>query len=375
MKLLLSVLVGLVLIVGAPNHHAHALTKNDILGQLEEPLKNDLQLLAVNTPVWLAQHLPAMMNQSGLGAGIDLSGKSGGITFGIIPVHIGLMNRFDALGHGLQVLRLEETLPSNLAWPQMGVTLGIGLGNGVEIGADVRFIPKTNFAFVSDIDVEVGLLSVSTSLRWRINQAKGAMPAFVLGIGGAYASGTMGLGVGHKGAYTLPTAAGGSAVGLPASLTGTYSFEGSPLMSWEIFQISAELRVGWKLGVVRPYIGFGFGYNLGDIRGELAFNVRLTSDQLDLGDHAESYLEESYSTSPAQFTLRPQLGLDIVLGIVAITLQVELAVMAQEKLSEVVTGAAKQVDLSNGNYLFNDASRETSISAALVSTLAVRLQF
>ena len=336
-------------------------------------LTGDLGIVGVNTPVWLAQHLPAMMNQSGLGAGIELADKSGGISFGIIPLHLGVMNQFNQVGQGTEVLRFDKTLPAVLPWPQVGVTLGIGLGNGLELGADARFMPKTDFALNDQIGVEVGVLSASTTLRWRINSAKGGMPAFVIGIGGAYSKGTMDIGAGFQNAYSISTSQG--------TIEGTYLFEGSPRMSWEIFQISGELRVGWKLGAFRPYLGFGFGYSFGEVAGATSLKARVTVDKV--GGQAvseapkvEEYQDEYFVTTPAKFTLRPMFGLDFVFGIFDITLQAELALMTQEQLSlSDVDSAVRDLVSSNGDSLFDQASRQATVSAALVTTLAMRLQF
>jgi len=185
----------------------------------------------------------------------------------------------------------------------------------------------------------------------------------VLGIGGAYAQGTMAIGAGFQGAYQ------------EGPYSGTYHFEGSPRTDWQIFQVSAELRVGWKLGTVRPYVGLGFGYNFGEINGSTQLTATLTSNQGMEIQQPPSFSEEPYTTKPARFTIRPQLGLDLVFGIFALTAQVELAVMAQEQLGQDLDAELTGIIQAGENLLYNEAAKGTAVSAALVSTHAMRFQF
>jgi hypothetical protein len=343
-----------------------------------DKLSQDLGALSVNTPIWLSTHLPAMMGQSGMGAGIELSSDGGGgLSFGLIALNMGFMNQFNEVGKGTEMLGLEEALPNNIPWPQFGATLGLGLGGGFEIGADLRFIPETDLAMGELISTTVGLIAGSASMRWRINEPGGAMPAIVLGVSGGYHSGTMKIGAGFKSAYAIPASVPGGGSG---TVEGFYEFTGSPTMEWELYQVAPEIRIGWEIGPFRPYLGVGVGFSFGEITGSSKLTATVTVEKIDGNsvDQAPLIHEDStsyYSTPPAMFTLRPHVGFDVVLGIVAVTAQVELAVMTQDGLGTDLTGAAQSFDPSDGDILYNEASKDSTTSAALVTTLAARMQF
>ena len=340
--------------------------RDDVLGQLT----SDVQAVTVGLPIWMSQHLPAMMAETGTGAGINLSDDAGGFSIGLIPVRLGLMNQFNDVGKGTQLLELDKVLPGNFPWPQFGAVLGIGLGSGFELGADFQFLPKMDLAAGDNVDVSVGLFSIGGSLRWRMNDASGAVPAFVLGVGGSYYQGFLAAGGGYVGPYSYDTQAG------PA--TGTFSFAGAPRVEWNLAQINVELRTGWKLGVVRPYLGLGVGMTFGDAVGSAKVRAQATIDSVagqDVNQQPVFFEDQSFSfRSPAaKWTFRPHVGLDLVLGPIAITTQVDLAVMNQDRVSADVSGAAGSFDPSE-NILYNQASKSSQTSAALVGTVAIRFQ-
>ncbi len=343
-----------------------------------DQLSRDLGALSVNTPIWLSTHLPAMMGQSGMGAGIDLTNDGGGgFTLGLIGLHMGVMNQFDQVGKGTDMLGLEDQLPNNIPWPQFGATLGIGVGGGFELGADVRFIPETDLAMGKLISTTVGLVSASGSMRWRIVDPQGPMPAIVIGVSGGYHSGTMKIGAGFKSAYAVPATVPGGGTG---TVEGVYEFSGSPTMRWDLFQVSPEVRLGWEFGPFRPYLGVGAGFSFGEVTGGAELTATVTVDKVNGNDVDEDPLihEDStsyYSTPPAMFTLRPYVGVDLVLGIVAITAQAELAIMTQDGIGTDLTGAAESFIPSDGDMLYNEASKESTTSAAVVTTVAARIQF
>jgi len=319
-----------------------------------------------------------MMGQSGMGAGIDLSNDGGGgISFGLIGLHMGFMNQFSDVGKGTEMLGLEEELPDNIPWPQFGATLGIGLGGGFEIGADFRFIPETDLAMGKLISTSVGLISASGSMRWRVVDPVGPVPAVVIGVSGGYHSGIMKIGAGFKSAYAVPATVPGVGSG---TVEGVYEFSGSPTMRWDLYQVSPELRLGWEFGPFRPYLGLGAGFSFGEVTGSSELTATVTVDKVAGNAVSQEPLihEDStsyYSTPPAMFTLRPHVGFDIVLGIVAVTAQVELAIMTQDGLGTDLTGAAESFVPTDGDMLYNEASKESTTSAAVVTTVAARVQF
>ncbi len=351
-------------IASAPSARAEA--RDDVLGQLT----NDVQAVTVGLPIWMSQHLPAMMAETGTGAGINLSDDAGGFSIGLIPLRLGFMNQFNDVGKGTQLVEFDKVLPGNFPWPQFGAVLGIGLGNGFELGADFQFLPKMDLAASDNVDVSVGLFSIGGSLRWRLNDANGVVPAFVLGVGGSYYQGFLAAGGGYAGPYSYDTQAG------PA--TGTFSFAGAPRVEWNLAQVNVELRTGWKLGVIRPYMGLGLGMTFGDAVGSAQVRAQATIDNVagqDVNQQPVFFEDRSFrfSSPAAKWTFRPHVGLDLVLGPIAITTQLDLAVMNQERVSADVQGAAGSFDPSE-NILYNEASRSSQTSAALVGTVAIRFQ-
>ena len=351
--------------------------KANAQAEVLDTLASDLGALSVNTPIWLARHLPAMMGQSGMGAGIDLAGDGGGgFSLGIIALHMGLMNQFNEVGKGTQLLGMEASLPANLPWPQFGLTAGLGLG-GIELGADVRFIPETDLALGELISTTVGLISVSGSVRWRINEPAGPLPALVIGVSGGFHQGTMKIGAGFKSAYAVPATVPGVGTG---TVEGFYEFSGSPVMEWDLYQVAPEVRLGWEVGPIRPFIGLGAGFTFGEITGGAELTATVTVEKVAEQTVSEDPLIHKdttayYTTPPAMFTMRPYVGVDIVLGIVAITAQLDLAIMTQDGLGTDLTGAAESFMPSDGDILYNEAAKESTTSAALVTTVAARIQF
>ena len=276
-----------------------------------------------------------------------------------------------------EMLGLEEALPGNIPWPQFGATVGVSLGGGLELGADVRFIPESDLALGELISTEVGLLSASGSLRWRVVEASGPVPAVVLGVAGGFHKGTMKIGAGFKSAYTVPAEVPGVGTG---TVEGVYEFSGSPTMRWELYQVAPEIRLGWEVGPFRPYIGLGAGFSFGEVTGGAELTATVTVDKVNGQPVDEEPLIHKdstsyYSTPPAKFTLRPHVGFDVVLGIVALTTQVELAVMTQDSLGTDLTGAAESFMPEDGEALYVEASKKSPTSAALVTTVAARIQF
>ena len=192
------------LLVGGALEHAHAqqLTqeqKDSLVAQLGDSAPEDLitevTALAVNTPIWLSEHLPAMMPTGGIGGGLDTGNV---FVLGVMPVRVGLFNQFSQVAEGTDLLGFKDKLPGNMVWPQFGVTAGVGIpGTGLGFGADVQLLPETTLGD-EDMNISVNLISVAASLRWRINEPSGLLPSFVLGMGASYYHGSMTLGAGES---------------------------------------------------------------------------------------------------------------------------------------------------------------------------------
>lgn len=383
--------------------HAHAVSITDVLNddaltqelrsQLEAQAPADLiteiSALSVNTPIWLSEHLPAMMAQGGLGAGIDMGDF---FSVGVIPARVGLFNKFQDVAKGATLLGFEEKLPGNMIWPQFGVTGGLGLPGGLGIGGDFQMLPETDLGDES-LGVQVSLISVAASMRWRMNKGFGPLPAFIVSFGASYYYGAMEMGAGEQSEFSIPlTSDAIGALGLPVdtgdmNVVGSYNLHAAPRMSWSLIQLNPELRLAWKLGPLRPYAGVGLGITYGEVRGGAKLSAEVIVNGIEDGDGnypfemepivIEESLVDFYKTAPAKFTLRPHVGVDLtMLGFFAITAQLDLAVMKHDDIS------VYEEDLDDLQSSFHSDSPggmltggDSKIAAALVGTLALRLQF
>jgi len=351
------------LLLGSASAHAQ---EQDII----DYMKADLTRLSVNMPIWLAEHLPSMMGPVGTGAGTNIRDESGGFSLGIVS-RLGLFNNFDDVGNGLQVVDIQGDMPSLLPWPQFGVVLGVNLGSGFELGGDFQFLPQTDISS-GDVDLSAFIISAAVSSRVRLNKADGAVPAVVLGLGASYYAGRLEAGSGYKGRYSQTVD--------NQVVEGTFEIETAPAVDWSLFQVSPEIRLAWDIGgVFRPYVGLGLGLTFGTVDDHVHVHASATLDRVggqDVGEDVEYNADiVSFSTDPALYALRPHVGFDLVLGIVAITAQIDLAVMGKDKINSNLGDAADSFNPDDGNYLFNQNARDSRTQAAVIATLALRLQF
>lgn len=347
---------------------AAANPETELLGKFGD----DLNRLSVNLPVWLSQHLPSVMAPVGIGAGSGISDDSGAFKLGLVT-RVGLFNRLPDIGYGLELMDVGSELPSLLPWPQLGAVVGVNLGDGFEIGADVQFIPAMDIA-AEDVNLKASLLAVSATARYRINKADGFLPAFIVGLGGAYYSGDFSVGAGYENPWEETLEDG-------TRITGTARIDAAPGVSWSIFQFSPEVRLAWDVvGVFRPYIGFGAGLSFGEIGNRLSLRGTVTVDTIN-GQPAneDPYVYDaaslSFSTAPAKYTLRPHVGFDFILGVFALTVQVDLALSGKDRINTDFDDAAATWLTEDPNYLFNENTRSSQTHNAVVVTTAARVQF
>ncbi|MCA9517694.1 MAG: hypothetical protein KC635_22295 [Myxococcales bacterium] len=346
-------------------------SRADTSDELYNLVRDDLTALGVNLPVWMSQHLPGVMGSSGLGAGIELSDSSGGFSLGVVA-RMGLLNNFKDVGYGLELIDIRSEMPDLVPWPQIGIVAGFSLGHGLELGADIEFIPDMDIAG-DNVDLHAGLISVAGSLRWRANHAEGLVPAVILGVGLGYYGGTFELGAHYESGYS-ETVDGHTAV-------GTYTANAAPGTSWHIFQVAPELRIAWDIGgVFRPYLGFGVGFSFGNVADHAHVRATLTVDTIDgqpVNQDPIVYDDDIvlFETSPALYTLRPHVGFDLVLGIFALTVQAELAVMGADKIDGNFSSAAGTFDVQDDNYLYSKSSEGSQSNAAAILSVAARFQF
>ncbi|MFO0747742.1 MAG: hypothetical protein U1F43_19065 [Myxococcota bacterium] len=339
--------------------------------ELLDLIEGDLTALSVNLPIWMGEHITSVMAPVGIGAGSGIDDDSGAFKIGVLT-RLGLFNNFDDVGYGLKLVDLQPSLPSLVPWPQFGVVAGANLGNGFELGGDVQFIPAMDIAG-NNVNLNVALISVAVTGRYRINKADGALPAFIIGLGGSYYNGHFQIGSGYSKPYS-ETIDG-------HTVAGTYKVETAPTVEWSIFQLSPELRVAWDIGgVLRPYFGIGLGWSFGTVSDRVHLKASATVDSVDgTPQNRDPVVYDadvvSFDTKPSSYTLRPHIGTDILMGPVALTLQLDLAVMGKDKISTDLGEGASSFDPSDPNYLFNKNGRESLTQSALIGTVALRFQF
>jgi len=354
--------------LGALSPLAHAQSTTDDLRQL---IADDLTAIGVNLPVWMSQHITSVMAPVGLGAGSGIGDNSGGFTLGVVT-RLGLFNNFDDIGHGLKLVDIQSEMPSLVPWPQFGVVVGANLGDGIELGADVQFIPAIDVA-ADNLTLKASLISVGATLRWRVNKANGAVPAFIVGVGGAYYNGSFEIGAGYSESYS-ETVDG-------HTVTGRVKIATAPGSSWSIFQASPEVRLAWDIGgVFRPYLGFGVGLSFGTVGDELGVRGEATVETIDgqaVNEDPVVYEDKLvlYETDPALWTLRPHVGFDLVLGVIAFTAQLDLALMGKSEISANFADGAGSFDTTDPDFLFNENARNSQTQAALIATFVLRAQF
>lgn len=354
----------------------------DATQELMNQINHDIQSLSVNTPIWIAQHVPASMPTSAIGAPPE-HGDGPGFSMGIVLPRLGLFNQFNEVGEGTEFLGFEDQLPGNMLWPQFGVTASLMLGIGLEASVNIEGVP--NMSLGGDTaTVEVGNFSAGGNLRWRLSPAIGPLPGLVIGVGASYSTGTMKFGVSNKAGYTIPLQVDNGQGGfIETDVTGTYSFIGGPEMAWEMVQVAPEVRLVWAVGPVKPFVGLSVGITEGTVQGGANVTTRIEVDAIEAAgvtlDDSQTYTNSTtnlFSTEPARYTVRPHVGVDFDLGALSIAAQLDIAFLNNDQLStEIDTEALNDFDPEQEGGMFGDAQQDSQSSVALVGSLAMRIVF
>ena len=354
----------------------------DATQELLDQISHDIESLSVNTPIWIAQHVPAAMPSSAIGSAPD-HGDGPGLAIGVVLPRLGLFNQFSEVGQGTDFLGFDDQLPGNMLWPQFGVTAALRLGIGLEASVNIEGVP--NMALGGDTaTVEVGNFSAGGNVRWRLSPAVGPLPGLVVGVGASYSTGTMRFGVSGKSGYTIPLKVDNGLGGfVETDVTGTYSFVGGPEMAWEMMQVAPEVRLVWAAGPVKPFVGLSVGITEGTVQGGANVTTRIEVDEVQVQgvtlDDSQTYTKSEtnlFSTEPARFTVRPHVGVDFDLGALSIAAQLDVAFLNNDQLStEVDTEALNDFDPDQEGGMFGDAQQDSQSSVALVGSLAMRVVF
>ena len=203
----------------------------------------------------------------------------------------------------------------------------------------------------------------------------------VVGFGVSYYTGKMKISASQGGGFTVPVDFTIGGMSFPTQVEGTYDFEMAPEVNWKLYQLNPEIRLAWEIGPFQPYVGFGIGFTQGQVTGgaNVSAEVTVTAVGGDLFDQTlqspNSSYEEYYTTSPAAYTIRPHAGFDIDLGLFALTAQLDVAVMTSEKISTDLGDIEAAFNDVNEDTFYETAGKGSTTSAALVATVAARIQF
>ncbi len=333
----------------------------------------DLERLSVNLPVWMSQHLPSVMAPVGLGAGSGISNDAGSFKFGLMT-RVGIFNRLPDVARGVDLLDdVDDRIPNIFPWPQLGAVAGVNVGGWFEVGADVQFIPPMDVA-AEGLQLRAELLAISATARVRLWESEGPLPALLIGLGGGYYGGRFSVGAGYTETFDETLADG-------TRTEGTAQVEAAPTVAWRLFQVMPEVRVAWDVaGVVRPFAGVGVGLNFGQVENDYALRGTVTINRINgaaVAPQSETWTASaaSYATQPAGYTLRPHVGLDLLLGPFALTVQADFAVSGTDQLNTDLDEAAVGWLADDGDYLYNANARRAQSHSAIVVTTVGRLQF
>ncbi len=347
-----------------------------------DQLITGLEMLPINTANWMARHLPATMPIVGLGSGFA---QDEGVAFAasVIPLRLGFFNQFDQVfkdfknpeepGAGGPLEYVADMAPALMAWPQFGVNLGLSL-YFFEIGTEVHVLPEMDLTLIEGVEVAVETVSVAASVRFRINDPWGGVPAFILGCSGTYYRGSMMFAARMADALPLTDNLQVEVMGETLAIEGSYNFRSVTNVSWDLYMINPEFRMAWAIGPFKPFLGFGMGFTYGELIGEadVAAFVELVAVGGELMGEQDMSPTQSTKSSvdtykPAPYMIHPHLGFDLDLGLFAMTAKVEVAVMfdSQDEIAQA----------NVGEILSDATSKDASTSVAIVGTLGARVQF
>jgi hypothetical protein len=337
--------------------------------ELRSELGRDLSRLGLNLPVWLGRHLPAVLAPAG-SSGVSISKTSGELKLGIMA-RAALFNNLDDLASDLGVLEFPEALPALLPWAGVGGTLGLGLGDGVELDADVQFVPPLRLGDV-DLGLQTAMWAASLSIRWRLNEPCGFRPAVVVGLGLGFMTGGFVITSSFLELY--------DEVAFDRAITGRVRLATFSQIRYAMTQLMPELKLSWCFGFFRPYLGLGFGLTHGQISNDVRFRAVATLDTIDgFAAYEDPVVEEArvarLVVDPARLTLRPLVGFDLDFGFLALTTQVDLVMTGTARLDGTLGEALGSFDLTAPDLLFQEGARRARAQATLQASLALRAIF
>lgn len=228
------------------------------------PVLDDVVQIVVEGPKYLAKRLPAMQAMGQLEGQMDLL-EPGQISLHL-AAHTGLYRNFDSEVASEFKKIPKKGIASVLPLPAATLGFRIGINPDVELGARYSFIPaiSTN---TEGFEIAATTTIYGAHARYRLYQGTGGAPSLIGSARFTYFTGFMEIGrdidikVGTvrdaELNAELNAALGSSILGPNDPVKIGARFTGAPIIGWDIFQVSGELRAVWDFGPVHPLLGGG----------------------------------------------------------------------------------------------------------------------
>jgi hypothetical protein len=336
---------------------------------LEETINtvaNDLALFLGNAPVYLSSRLPVIPAGSNYLASMELTEyKDISLAFGI---ECALFPEFKNIGYGMKLLKYGKRLPSYAPFPLVTVGLRVGVTKHLDLGARADFFPEIDTEYKG---ILVGGVSfnIGGDIRYRLWQGKGALPDLIF-IGAVnYFSGYLKVGKNFKFDF--------DEIIEEMRIKGSIEFQGAPLIGWDIFQISPELRLKWKIGSIHPFLGLGLDFSFGHIDGGLDLKIGFNLTHPEQISESESETLTLTTEKPRTFGLRPLIGIESHLTKNLKTmLQANIEFFLHQKPNPNLEPEIKRLMGQDPNYEYNRAKEESGFdSPVYMIGLNIRYEF
>lgn len=210
------------------------------------------------------------------------------------------------------------------------------------------------------------MVDVGLQARWRpLKPKQGGIPDLVVVLGLNYFSGFMKVGVNMNQQYA----------DYGNGQTGVLAMRGAPVLGWDIFVISPEVRVAWNVAWFHPYFGIGFDFSMGEVDGGLDASLGFRDTLLGL-DEAITMKTTNTMEIPRIFGFRPTFGLEFDLGsIFRIVLEANLELTAHQKPNPNLAQEIKDDMAGDGGYLYNKANAKSGGVDPLSYAFGLGLRF
>lgn len=250
------------------------------------PVLDDVLVVVIKGPDYLAQRLPAMQAMEASGTQMDLA------RWGDFSVTVGVASGFytsfkDEVADGFVKIP-KDSVPDLLPLPVGVIGVRFAANEDWELGARYAFVPGFEVK-QKDYRIEATTQIFGAHARHRLLPGSGGRPTLVARGDFSYFTGAMKVGrdfeldIGtiqdSELNQELNDAVGVNVLGPNDSVGVGAFFNGAPILGWDIWQLSAELRATWGFGFFHPFLGGGLDLAWGhvDSGSDLALDARITS--------------------------------------------------------------------------------------------------